>query len=51
MDTLRQKAAALPDSPGVYKMLDSSGEIIYIGKAKNLKNVSASIFRRMRGIR
>ena len=28
----------LPTSPGVYKMLDGENKIIYIGKAKNLKN-------------
>ena len=35
---LRQKAMQLPLTPGVYIMHDSSGEIIYIGKAKALKN-------------
>ena len=30
--------------PGVYQMLDSQGEIIYIGKAKNLKNRVATYF-------
>lgn len=28
----------LPTLPGIYKMVDSSGELLYIGKAKNLKN-------------
>ncbi len=35
----------LTQSPGIYKMLDAQGEIIYIGKAKNLKNRVASYFR------
>lgn len=35
----------LTQRPGIYKMLDESGEIIYIGKAKNLKNRVASYFR------
>ena len=31
--------------PGIYKMLNSQGDIIYIGKAKNLKNRVSSYFR------
>lgn len=39
MDTvLRNKLEQLPTSPGVYFHKDSSGEIIYIGKAANLRN-------------
>lgn len=36
----------LPTSPGVYLMQDSSGKIIYIGKAKNLKNRVSQYFLR-----
>ncbi len=35
---LREKVNKLPDDPGVYQYFDASGTIIYIGKAKNLKN-------------
>ncbi|MDD5432425.1 MAG: excinuclease ABC subunit UvrC [Candidatus Omnitrophica bacterium] len=35
--TLKQKIAGLPDAPGVYLMKDSSGKIIYIGKANSLR--------------
>jgi excinuclease ABC subunit C len=35
----------LTQRPGIYKMFDARGEIIYIGKAKNLKNRVASYFR------
>lgn len=37
-DDLREKVNKLPNTPGVYQYFDSSGVIIYIGKAKNLKN-------------
>lgn len=36
----------LTKRPGVYKMLDDKGEIIYIGKAKNLKNRVATYFNK-----
>ncbi|MGN1467725.1 MAG: excinuclease ABC subunit UvrC [Ruminococcus sp.] len=41
---LRKKAMALPLSPGVYIMHDKSGKIIYIGKAKALKNRVSQYF-------
>ncbi len=41
---LRQKAMALPLQPGVYIMKDRRGEIIYIGKAKKLKNRVSQYF-------
>ena len=37
-DLLRDKLKLLPDSPGVYRMYNSMGELIYVGKAVNLKN-------------
>lgn len=41
---LRHKAMKLPLSPGVYLMHDKSGQIIYIGKAKALKNRVSQYF-------
>ncbi|HIR53922.1 MAG TPA: excinuclease ABC subunit UvrC [Candidatus Onthovicinus excrementipullorum] len=41
---LRRKAMSLPLTPGVYIMKDKSGEIIYIGKAKALKNRVSQYF-------
>lgn len=42
---LREKTSKLTASPGVYLMKNKSFEIIYIGKAKNLKNRVTSYFR------
>ena len=42
--TLDEKLAALPDAPGVYLHKDSAGKVIYIGKARNLKNRVRSYF-------
>lgn len=44
MQELRKKAMTLPLLPGVYIMHDKSGEIIYIGKAKALKNRVSQYF-------
>lgn len=41
---LRAKAMALPLEPGVYIMKNKDGDIIYIGKAKKLKNRVSSYF-------
>lgn len=44
-EELLKKALALPLQPGVYLMMDRSGEVIYVGKAKALKNRVVSYFR------
>ena len=38
MDILKERLATLPESPGVYLMKDANGKIIYVGKARVLKN-------------
>ena len=44
LEALRKKAMALPEEPGVYIMKNSKNEIIYIGKAKILKNRVSQYF-------
>lgn len=45
IDYLREKANRLPTEPGVYLMKDEGGNIIYVGKAKALKNRVTTYFR------
>ncbi|NLW15650.1 MAG: excinuclease ABC subunit C [Erysipelothrix sp.] len=42
--TLKEKIQQLPTDPGCYLMKNSQKEIIYVGKAKNLKNRVSSYF-------
>ena len=44
LDWLREKTYLLTTAPGVYQMKDKTGHIIYIGKAKNLRNRVSSYF-------
>ena len=44
MVDFKAKLKDVPDNPGVYLMLDKDGEIIYVGKAKNLNNRLRSYF-------
>ena len=41
---IEEKLKLLPDKPGSYQMRDKNGDIIYVGKAKNLKNRVRSYF-------
>ena len=43
-DELKDKALSLPLKPGVYLMMDRSGTVIYVGKAKALKNRVSQYF-------
>ncbi|MDH4100171.1 MAG: excinuclease ABC subunit UvrC [Nitrospirota bacterium] len=43
--SLQDRLKTLPDQPGVYLMKDARGHIIYVGKAKNLKNRVRSYFQ------
>jgi excinuclease ABC subunit C len=44
-DLIRDFVTRLPGKPGVYRMYDKAGEVIYVGKARNLKNRVSSYSR------
>jgi len=44
--SIHEKVKKLPDKPGVYQFLNLTGEILYIGKAKNLRKRVNSYFTR-----
>ncbi|MBQ7331375.1 MAG: excinuclease ABC subunit UvrC [Oscillospiraceae bacterium] len=44
-DELKQKALSLPYEPGVYLMKDQTDKVIYVGKAKKLKNRVSQYFQ------
>ncbi len=45
IDALLVKARLLPATPGVYKMLDKNGKVIYVGKSKVLRNRVSQYFQ------
>ena len=45
---LKTKVAELPQNSGVYIMKNADGEVIYVGKAKNLKNRVSQYFQHSR---
>ena len=44
---LSDKLDSLPKSPGVYLFKDADGQILYVGKAKNLKKRGAQYLQRV----
>lgn len=49
-EELKLKISLLPDTPGVYRYLNDDGEVIYVGKAKNLKRRVSSYFNKTHAI-
>lgn len=45
----RERRLALPDAPGVYRMLGRGGKVLYLGKATSLKRRVNSYFQKRRG--
>jgi excinuclease ABC subunit C len=50
MADIKEAIQRLPDSPGVYRFYNSDNELIYIGKAKNLKKRVNSYFTKAAGV-
>ena len=46
MDRVKEKVALLPDQPGCYLMKNEKGEVLYVGKAKNLRRSGALLLYR-----
>jgi DNA polymerase-3 subunit epsilon len=46
----RQVRLGVPDGPGIYRMLRTSGDVLYVGKAASLRERVNSYFRKQRGV-
>ncbi|HPS11458.1 MAG TPA: GIY-YIG nuclease family protein, partial [Paludibacteraceae bacterium] len=45
--SLKEQISMLPENPGVYQYFNANDEIIYVGKAKNLKKRVSSYFNKI----
>jgi hypothetical protein len=46
----RDLRLSLPDAPGIYRMLRTNGDVLYVGKAASLRHRVNSYFRKQRGV-
>lgn len=49
MTSIKDEIRLIPEEPGIYKYFDSNGDLLYIGKAKNLKKRVSSYFTQSKG--
>jgi excinuclease ABC subunit C len=45
LDTIRKKVSDFPKTPGIYIMKDDRGQVLYVGKAKDLRSRAGSYFQ------
>lgn len=50
MADVREAIKRLPDSPGIYRFYNAGNELIYVGKAKNIKKRVSSYFNKQAGV-
>jgi excinuclease ABC subunit C len=50
MAEIKEAIQRLPDSPGVYRFYNTDGDLIYVGKAKNIKKRVGSYFSKSLGV-
>jgi len=51
LDRLKKLAASLPGKPGIYRMLDAKKQLLYVGKARNLRKRTTSYFTKQHNSR
>jgi len=50
MSSIRETIQRLPEQPGVYRFYNSDAQLIYVGKAKNIRKRVSSYFNKLSGV-